>query len=457
MAMATRLTRRLARHLDVRTPGFEDLEPLLAEWDLAGLCANPSITPAFIDRILDVGTRRYGRPPADAARVLARRNLSAAQSEWVLARETRISVLSEFVRHHCLDEAAVSALRERAASFTPSARRELSESLVGQMVRFPDSGATAHPAIEGILDEVDLMTLWEASAAGCAAADARVVASLGSLVVVTSSAFENSHLDRLLECRPDLYPAIAEVAGPWLRSRMASTRHARGALQRTLLRLDEMGRSDWASANEETVERLAHNPVAEPAVLDEAAALSGSPRVTDAVRWRRAQWGETFCVREPFEAVREPEVLAVLARRVIDAEGPLRGSRLYEASALLANPHLDAGVRTTIAQRVDAVASEPSSTTRPYDPQWREHLVYAHQSRADLEATLATASVEEFVAALYNTYLVNRWPQASPAERWLIDTVGGDPVRWRRLVGLLDSWTLSMGELLETLEVLTSA
>lgn len=422
--------------------GFGGLPPEVAEVcqrvlatreELAAhLCHNPELTTS-------VWLKLWGakRPPADQAKALVSRPLDPELRAVVIRRETRTTVLAQFLDHNRLDldEQQLLAGNDHAGELLLEHRwldHSLRKPIALRVKGLHLLEDLAYAPLDDYSDEeirALLLTYGQWVGIGVRGRQMSVRHALLRVLfgrrpqtidtVLSPSMPVDSHLDELL-------------------TSAAGSANLTGAQARAIARIDAAGTSSLSGDGVSRLKYCLLALLANPRCPHDVATAFEKVPVSD-LRNAAKRRLENPVITESFSAVVDDAHLTMLVRRASSYSGDYgyRPGRPVELVDLARNPALG-------AERSAQVLGELHGSVDP-------RLLDAH--RAEIAALHPDADLPVATAATPSG------PQNAATPQYLQDALtlaaerlGTDPVRWETLIGLLDDYEGEFAELVELAE-----
>lgn len=472
------ITEHLASHVDFRLAGREPLERFFAEEALDAVLRNPSSSEALVERVLTAGGRRniaIGR----MIDVLTSHVLSASQRAWFFEHETRVAAWVGFLETQTVSDDDITnivALRinKTVATYLVEHHQHF------QLRERADFAA--------ILNEAEpLVRLSWLAASQPGQFDQYATTWVHEALGDKSGASWNTRnvLRLLIEQRTDLLGDLLELGSLPFNQAAAGSRHlVSEAHQRLAVGLHEHSSfASWIAKYAYALLALVNNPRCTQGVLDEIAVrfgLTGTPvllsdevsrDVARSISRRQAAGERQATIVGEYDEVTDPDALAWLSRRCFARDGAGVSPRPYDARVLAKNPNLDEVTRDTLLRESedwlvlladDLTQSQPTiRLTCEIVARSQQrcsgtcadgcHELSGCQQLAVDGETMSAITVADLERRLSLDSMMGRaWVQSSPTDEWLVRELGVDPNNYRTFLGLIDGWTLSVGELIET-------
>lgn len=464
----------LAVCVDFRVPERAALEQFFLSARPSRLASNPTVSTEMQRTLL--GVEGEPRDPETLVNLLSVHQLRAETREWFVSHPHDPVVAAAFLEHQQPSEDEITRLLEHGLS------EPVATCLASDPARF---GLRQRRDLDEILGHASPRTkiMWlERATTQWAQARLRT-GWLAGLDDYESNAVE---LNSLVEHRRDLYEDLVVVPSVALRRALANSRHLiqvnqQFAVIEPLTAALSDGLVDDALLDEFAREllTLVNNPRCHPEVRSAIVACIGDPAarancaepgiiqaVVNACDRRRHDYNHDDAVTEEYANVPAGPVLDWLVKRTASLRSA-NARCYYDAVELLCNPNIsdtqhralvkmcgtvDAQTQKRCAERLaklgELTVAEPDSEEPPADPLAREYDSPALYSVRQLCRSLTHERAQRTFASPEYVSSGRR------CANWVVEHLGVDPVVYPTFFALAEDWTLTVGELCETVTTL---
>lgn len=471
--MRSDLVQLLARHVDFRLPGREALGEYLASVGPAELLArNPSLSSTTV-RSLVIAATENDEPDLFTLQILLSMfELDAESRSYLLSTERRANVWALVVRYQSVSDEEVTQMRSVCEG--PG----LSGVLAFESAQ---RGFSARDDFTEILEEAgpraQLRWLEKGGVGSFLGAAPRWIANFSSDHYVLAASDGISSFELLAATRPDLHQVLIAVQHPEALAAVAASRHCVDVDRQ----LDVIGFArrdapdnieEWYKIRGAAAVAMVRNPRCHEAILselDEWLMHRGVRlyELREAISRRRAEYASHPTVSEPYEDVRNPDVLAWLVDRSAAIMNSKQSLHPFDVGVLLSNTNLTSVQRARLektplpdvlrTQSVNEGSYDGEATIGQARRAWRggrctSLLGSCGRARCSSMRTtdFSSLSSESLSSTIDDIEERGPWCQSTPLDEWLVDCLGAEPRTYETFLALATDWCGTLGELVET-------